>query len=112
MRLRKAVAVLYAVAIIVGTPTAGIAVRSTQGDDYSYDDGDFGITMFTCDRESDSRHVYSDYQLGTGEWSSVTDGNGANNSCGSRGTYPEIVQHRTCEAIDFSPDACGSYVFP
>ena len=62
--------------------------------------------------ESDSRHVYAEYQLRTGEWSSVTDGNGANNSCNQRGPYTGFTQHRTCEAIDFWADDCGNYVFP
>ncbi|XVV08310.1 hypothetical protein ACQP2X_26050 [Actinoplanes sp. CA-131856] len=112
MTFRKTTAILYAAAIVLGAPVSALAATSTQGSNYSYDSGDVSYTMNTCDRESDSRHVYAEYQIGTGEWSSVTDGNGANNSCASRGTYPDILQHRTCEAIDFAPDSCGNYVYP
>lgn len=105
--------IAYAIAIGL-VPTAAVAATSTQGSDYSQDwhELSWGDFIKTCDMEADSRHVYAEYQIGTGEWSSVTDGNGANNSCSQRGPYSRILQHRTCEAIDFLPDACGNYVYP
>jgi hypothetical protein len=99
---------------MLAVPSIALAVNSYEGSDYSFDSGPIGtnIVMYTCDMESDSRHVYAEYQIASGEWSEVVDGNGANNSCGTRGYYAGIEQHRTCEAIDFWPDACGSYVYP
>ncbi|WBB82099.1 hypothetical protein O7606_12445 [Micromonospora sp. WMMD882] len=113
--MKKLLAIAYAGALAVGAPAAAFAATSYEGSDYSFDRYELsnGYFMETCDRESDSRHVYADYQIGSGEWTTVTDGNGANNSCASRGPYgSEIVQHRTCEAVDFYPDVCGSYVYP
>ena len=113
MKLKKALVTAYALAVAT-LPTAAFGAVSTQGSDYSEDYYELflGHSMRTCDMESDSRHVYAEYQIGTGEWSSVTDGNGANNSGNTRGPYSDIIQHRTCEAIDFWPDDCGNYVYP
>ncbi|XVV08311.1 hypothetical protein ACQP2X_26055 [Actinoplanes sp. CA-131856] len=61
--------------------------------------------------ESDSRHVYAEFEISSGELTSVTDGDGANNGCASRGNYQEIYVHRTCEAVDFYPDLCGTWVY-
>jgi hypothetical protein len=86
-----------------------IQKTSTEGNDYSYNSWIVNNwQMTTCDMESDSRHVYAEYRLESGEWSEVSDGNGANNSCGTRGPYTGITEHRTCEAIDFLPDNCGN----
>jgi len=105
----------YLAIVMFGGAAAAVAATSYEGSDYSYDEYHLtsGSDMVTCDRESDGRHVYAEYQIGTGERSSVTDGNGANNSCALRGRYASgIIEHRTCEAIDFYPDACGSRVYP
>ena len=113
MKVKKALVIAYAAAL-VALPAAAFAAVSTEGSDYSEDYRPLFSDRYikTCDMESDSRHVYAEYQITTGEWSEVTDGNGANNSCAERGPYAGITQHRTCEAIDFWPDACGSFVFP
>jgi len=114
MKIPTLVGAMFVAGSMFALPATAIAATSWEGSDYSYDSASptGSKTMYTCDMESDSRHVYAEYQLRSGEWSSVTDGNGANNGCASRGPYSGIVQHRTCEAIDFYPDACGSYVYP
>jgi hypothetical protein len=114
MKARRMLLAAYMIGAVLTAPAVAIGATSYEGSDYSRDYIFAGwYYMDTCDMESDSRHVYAEYQIDSGEWSEVTDGNGANNGCASRGPYsPRIKQHRTCEAIDFWPDACGSYVFP
>lgn len=112
MKTKRTTVVFFACAILTVTPALALATTSWHGSDYSFNSGLLGSQKMTaCDMESDSRHVYAEFQLSSGEISSVTDGNGANNSCASRSPYQEIWVHRTCEAVDFYPDLCGSWEY-
>jgi len=101
-----------AAAALVVVPGVAGAVKSYQGDDYSFDTMNWR-QMYTCDREADGKDVHSDAKLANrttvGRASVDTDGPGG--TCGSSVLLSsDIVQHRTCEEIDWWPDKCGNWV--
>lgn len=109
--LKASVGGCVAAAFVVLPGVAG-AVKSYQGDDYSYDFNNYR-QMASCDGESDGHDVHSDAKLanGTTVTRASVDTDGPGNSCGTSIYLPsDIVQHRTCEDIDFWPDKCGNWV--
>lgn len=101
-----------AAAAFVVVPGLAGAAKSYQGDDYSYDFNSYH-QIASCDMESDNHGVHSDAKLSNGQTigRASVDSDGANNgSCGSSANLGIIIQHRTCEEINFWPDNCGSWV--
>lgn len=104
-----------AVAMLIGlavTPAVASAIRSYQGDDYSYDWS--GVTRVAiCDRETDSEGAYAKFRpVGTSSDSRVDDGNGSRSGCGYTTSFSRIALHQACEDRQFVPDPCGNRVYP
>jgi hypothetical protein len=92
-------------------PMAG-AIRSYEGDDYSYDD--LNVTrVVICDRETDGSGAYAKFRpVGTNSDSRVDDGNGSQSGCGYTTQFSRVYLHQACEQRRFVPDGCGNRVYP
>ncbi|WP_419919519.1 hypothetical protein [Candidatus Poriferisocius sp.] len=103
-------ALLVAVVIPIASETAVSAVRSYQGDDYSYDY--YNRTyMMTCDMESDKTKVKSksdNNESGDGD-DAAKDIDGNNGICASKNMGYTIVRHRTCEYRAWWRDQCDNW---
>lgn len=54
--------------------------------------------------------MHGDYKRSGGGQGQVTDTDGANGRCAYSVWYTSpIVEHRTCEEVDFWPDMCGNW---
>ncbi len=101
------------VTLLAGSAASASAITSWQGDDYSYDYNS-KTYIKACDKESDGNEVKGVYDFNNSGDSngSALDSDGNNGVCGSKNTSGTIVRHRTCEAINFWPDNCGSWQAP
>lgn len=60
-----------------------------------------------CDRERDASLAYTHYQVGSGRYKKVFDGDGAYGYCYNGPYHKRILKHRACETNGPFPNTCG-----